>query len=194
MPLILASASPRRLQLLQQIDVVPDHVIPADVDETPRLQEQPPAYVSRMAHAKALAVAHPNAYVLGADTVVCGAQKILPKAEDAATARQCLQWLSSRRHQVLTAVAIAHQGKVVAHKRVCTRVKFLPLTATMIDHYIATGEWEGKAGGYAIQGHAQRFISFISGSYSNVVGLPLCETAALLKHISLASQSELTFF
>ncbi len=178
---ILASASPRRLQLLQQVGLVPDKTIPADIDETPLKSETPAAYAQRVACGKAqlVANAHPDAVVLAADTVVATGRRILPKAEDEQTARKCLQKLSGRRHRVYTAVAVSHQGKL-REEVVMTQVKFARLSAKEIDAYIATGEWQGKAGGYAIQGRAESFIPWINGSYSNVVGLPLAETCHML--------------
>lgn len=172
--LILASASPRRLALLEQIGIHPNLVISPDSDESVLPQEQPVAYAKRVALAKAQAVrAHyPDARILAADTVVACGNRILPKAEDETTARRCLVQLSGRRHRVTTAVALL-QGNAVKLKAVTTIVRFSRLTADDINWYIATGEWEGKAGGYAIQGAAQRFIPFISGSVSNVIGLPL---------------------
>ncbi len=175
---ILASASPRRLQLLQQIGIAPDQTISADIDETSRMAELPDKYALRMAEAKASVIAkkYPDAIVLAADTVVAAGRRILPKAEDEATARKCLKLLSGRRHRVYTAVCVNKKSRVVM-----TAVRFNRLDDKTIDRYIASGEWRGKAGGYAIQGLAESFIPWISGSYSNVVGLPLAETAHLLK-------------
>lgn len=173
-PLILASASPRRLALLDQIGIRPNLVIAPDVDESVLPLEQPIIYAKRVALTKAQAVLaqYPDARVLAADTVVSCGRRILPKAEDAHTARRCLSMLSGKRHRVITAVAV-QQGNAVKLKAVTTIVRFARLTHADIDWYIATGEWEGKAGGYAIQGAAQSFIPFISGSVSNVIGLPL---------------------
>lgn len=184
---ILASASPRRLELLKQIGLVPHAVEPADIDETPRKDEQPLHYAQRMAEEKALAVSarKPNERILAADTVVACGRRILPKAEDEATARKCLALLSGRRHRVITAVALAHGG-LVKVKAIMTMVSFKRLTEPEIEAYIASGEWHGKAGGYAIQGLAAAFIPSINGSYSNVVGLPLAETAALLAVMNVA--------
>jgi septum formation protein len=180
--LVLASASPRRLELLRQIGIVPDEIDPADIDETPFKGELPPAHVVRLAEAKARAVVprHPGAFVLAADTVVACGRRILPKAEDAATARACLALLSGRRHRVYGGVAVLAPGGEVAIRRVLSVVGFKRLSAVEVEAYIASGEWHGKAGGYAIQGHAAALIPWISGSYSNVVGLPLFETAQLL--------------
>lgn len=180
--LILASASPRRVQLLAQLGITPAAIIPADIDETPMPRELPAAYVARIATAKAHAVAsaHTGQPILAADTVVALGRRILPKAEDEATARDCLRLLSGRRHRVMTNVCVIDAAGVVRSKTVTTIVKFGQLTPAIIEDYIASGEWQGKAGGYAIQGRAASFIPFISGSHSNVVGLPLCETARLL--------------
>jgi septum formation protein len=181
-PIILASASPRRVQLLAQLGITPSAIVPADIDETPRAEETPLAYVKRIAAGKAVAVAtlHPGARILAADTVVALGRRILPKAEDEATARQCLRLLSGRRHRVMTCVCIIDAAGNLRSKTVISIVKFSQLTPALLDAYIASDEWRGKAGAYAIQGHAAAFIPFISGSYSNVVGLPLFETAALL--------------
>lgn len=181
--LILASASPRRVQLLAMLGITPTQIIPADIDETPLKGELPLAYVRRVAEgkARAIAVLHPQQKILSADTVVALGRRILPKAEDEATARTCLALLSGRRHRVMTCVCVIDAAGKLRSKTVTTLVKFSVLTPTIIDDYIASGEWNGKAGGYAIQGKAAAFIPFISGSHSNVVGLPLFETAALLR-------------
>ena len=181
-PLVLASASPRRLDLLRQIGIVPDIIDPADIDEAPKRGELPPAHVVRLAEEKARAVAprHPGAFVLAADTVVACGRRILPKAEDEATARACLAMLSGRRHRVYGGVALIAPDGEIAIRRVLSMVAFKRLSTAELEAYIASGEWRGKAGGYAIQGHAAALISWISGSYSNVVGLPLFETAQLL--------------
>ncbi len=183
MPLILASASPRRVQLLAMLGITPDAIIPADIDETPLKGEPSLAYVKRVAEGKARAVAatHPQQTILSADTVVALGRRILPKAEDEATARTCLQLLSGRRHRVMTTVCVIDAAGLLRSKTVTTVVKFSVITQAIADDYIASGEWHGKAGGYAIQGRAAAFIPFISGSHSNVVGLPLFETAALLR-------------
>jgi septum formation protein len=179
--LVLASASPRRLELLAQLGLTPDRILAPDVDETPVRGELPRAYARRIAQAKALAVAQicPDTLVLAADTVVSAGRRILPKAETEAQARQCLTLLSGRRHRVLTAVVVSEKG-AIREKLVETVVIFARLSKMDIDRYIAGGEWRGKAGGYAIQGEAARFIRYIAGSYSGVVGLPLHETALLL--------------
>ena len=180
--LVLASASPRRIDLLVQIALAPDAVDPAGIDETPLAGELPARHALRLAEAKAHVVAqrHPGAFVLAADTVVACGRRILPKALDPETARHALLLLSGRRHRVHGGVALAlPEGRIVT-RRVETAVLFKRLHPAEIDDYLASGEWEGKAGGYAIQGLAARFIRGVIGSYSNVVGLPLFETAALL--------------
>ena len=181
-PLVLASASPRRLSLLYQIGIAPDDLDPAALDETPLKSELPRDHARRLARAKAEAVAarRPGAFVLAADTVVALGRRILPKAEDEATARRCLELLSGRRHSVLGGVEVIAPDGRAARRLVTTAVKMKRLTAAEIDGYLASGEWHDKAGGYAIQGRAAAFIPAITGSYSNVVGLPLAETAALL--------------
>jgi septum formation protein len=179
--LILASASPRRLELLARIGVVPDAVDPADIDESALSGEVPRLHVTRLAAEKAAAVAarHPDALVLAADTVVAVGRRILPKTEDKAATRACLTLMSGRRHRVLTAVTVI-SGDVARHRLSTTIVAFKPLTEREIDAYLESGEWRGKAGGYAIQGRAEAFVRFLSGSHSGVVGLPLFETRALL--------------
>ncbi len=182
MPLVLASASPRRLDLLARIGVVPAVVDPADIDETPLPGEIPRVHVVRLAAAKAAAVAarHKGSVVLAADTVVAAGRRILPKAEDAATAKKCLTLLSGRRHHVLTAVTVIDAHGNARHRLSDTIVTFKPLSAREIDDYVASGDWQGKAGGYAIQGRAEAFVRYFAGSHSGVVGLPLFETRALL--------------
>jgi septum formation protein len=181
-PLILASASPRRLELLRQVRLVPDAVDPADLDETPLKGELPAQHAQRLAAAKAETVAarHSGAFVLAADTVVACGRRILPKAEDDATARRCLTLLSGRRHRVHGGLALMTPEGKLARRQVQTIVAFKRLTEDEIAWYLRSGEWHGKAGGYAIQGLAALFVRQLSGSYSNVVGLPLFETAALL--------------
>jgi septum formation protein len=180
--LILASASPRRLDLLAQIGANIDAIDPAHIDETPRKAELPRAYAARMAAEKAAAVAprHAGALVLAGDTVVACGRRILPKAEDEATARQCLALLSGRRHHVLSAVTLIGADGVARHRISDSIVTFKRLHDSEIDAYVASGEWHGKAGGYAIQGRAAGLIRALSGSHSGVVGLPLYETRALL--------------
>jgi septum formation protein len=182
LPLVLASASPRRRELLAQIGVAPAAVDPADIDETPQPEELPPRYAARLAEAKARAVAarHPGAAILGADTVVACGRRILPKADQPDQARVCLTLLSGRRHRVIGGVCLLGADGQARHRLVTTIVTFKRLSGDEIAAYLASDEWRGKAGGYAIQGHAAAFVKFLSGSYSNVVGLPLFETAALL--------------
>jgi len=181
--LVLASASPRRRDLLAQIGIVPDAVDPADIDERPRKGELPRDYAKRMAAAKAAAMGprHAGAYVLAADTVVACGRRILPKAEDPDTARRCLEMLSGRRHRVLGAFVLQAPDGNRTDRVVTTAVAFKKLSGSECDAYLADGEWQGKAGGYAIQGKAAAFVRQINGSYSNVVGLPLFETAQALK-------------
>ncbi len=181
--LVLASASPRRRGLLAQIGVMPEAIDPADIDERPHKDESPRDYAKRIAAAKAAAVLsrHNDAYVLAADTVVACGRRILPKAEDSGSARSCLEMLSGRRHRVLGAFILqAPDGNRTA-RVVTTAVIFKKLSGSELESYLAGGEWQGKAGGYAIQGKAAAFVRQISGSYSNVVGLPLFETAQALK-------------
>ena len=180
---VLASASPRRLSLLEQIGIVPDAVIAADVDERPLPRELPRAMAVRLAETKARAVAERErgAFVLGADTVVACGRRILPKAHDEAEARACLKMLSGRRHRVYGGVAMIAPDGRAARRLVTTAVAFKRLSEAEIDGYIASGEWRDKAGAYAIQGRAAVFVRKLIGSYSNVVGLPLYETAALSK-------------
>jgi septum formation protein len=183
-PLVLASASPRRLDLLAQIGIVPDRVMAPDIDETPRPDELPRAYALRLAAAKARAVPvapDSGTLVLAADTVVAAGSRILPKAEAEADARRCLTLLSGRRHRVMTAVALARPDGRCALRLATSIVAFARLTPAQLECYLAGGEWRGKAGGYAIQGAAAAFVRFLSGSHSNVVGLPLFETAQLLR-------------
>lgn len=170
------------MELLAQIGYKPDAVIPANTDETPLKNELPNDYVLRVAKAKALAVhqERAGAVILASDTAVVAGRRILPKAEDEATARACLKTLSGRRHQVLTAVVVLDADGTMQQKQACTRVKFRRLERWETEQYIASGEWHGKAGGYAIQGLASAFIPWINGSYSAVVGLPLAETSRLL--------------
>ena len=181
---VLASASPRRLDLLAQIGIVPDKVLPAELDETPLKGELPRAHAQRLAAEKARAVfdaLESPALVLAADTVVGLGRRVLPKAEDEKTARDCLSLLSGRRHTVYGGISLIGTDGTVQSRLVETAVVFKRLHPTEIDAYIASGDWRGKAGGYAIQGLAAAYIRRVSGSYSNVVGLALFETAALLK-------------
>ncbi len=179
--LILASASPRRRELLAQIGVIPDQVVATDIDESPLRNETPRLAVLRLARAKAAAAADPAAFVLAADTIVAVGRRILPKAETVEQARACLDLLSGRRHHVLTAVVLTAPDGRRAERVRDTEVAFLRLTEQQKQSYIDGGEWRGKAGGYAIQGFAAAFARAISGSHSGVVGLPLFETAQLLR-------------
>ncbi len=186
--LILASASPRRLDLLAQIGIVPDAVDPADIDETPGKDESPVHHAARLAGEKARAVAarHPGAVVLAADTVVALGRRILPKAEDMETARRCLSRLSGRRHRVIGGVTVIAADGTERRRLVTSTVRFKRLEPAEIEAYAATGEWHGKAGGYAVQGRAAALIPWLDGSYSNIVGLPLFETARLLRAAGIA--------
>ncbi len=168
---------------MRQVGIEPATIDPAHLDESPRPHEAPRAYALRMAQAKLAAVMarHPAALVLAADSVVAVGRRILPKAETEQEARTCLGLLSGRRHRVLGGLAVGAPGNKVRTRLVETAVRFKRLEAAEIDAYIASDEWRGKAGGYAIQGRAAAFVSFVSGSYSNVVGLPLFETVSLLK-------------
>ena len=183
MRLILASASPRRLDLLARIGVVPDAVVPADVDESVPRGELPRDHALRLAREKAEAVAarEPDALVLASDTVVAVGRRILPKVEDEATLRACMALLSGRRHRVLTGVALASPDGTVREGLGETMIAMKRLSPQEIDYYADHGEWRGKAGGYALQGYGEVYVRHISGSYSNVVGLPLAETRILLK-------------
>jgi len=182
-PLVLASASPRRLELLRQVGVEPDRVVSTDVDESLIKGETPRLHAVRLARAKAQAGAAiaPGAFVLAADTVVAVGTRVLPKAETQGQARECLTLLSGRAHKVLTAVAvIAPDGRLVS-RLVETRVRFKRLTAQEAEGYLESDEWRGKAGGYGVQGRAGAFVIELQGSYPAVVGLPLYETLSLLQ-------------
>jgi nucleoside triphosphate pyrophosphatase len=181
-PLVLASSSTRRLELLRQVGLTPDDIDPADIDETPRRGELPSAHAIRLAEEKAKAVKlrHPGAYTLAADTVVACGRRILPKTEDEASARSCLELLSGRRHRVHGGIALATPDGRLVSRRVDSQVAFKRLSEAEIVAYLRSGEWRGKAGGYAIQGRAAALIRWVCGSYSNVVGLPLFETVQLL--------------
>ena len=180
--LVLASSSPRRLELLRQVGVTPDAVIGADLDESPQRHETPRQLAIRLAAEKAAVVAarEPAAYVLAADTVVAVGRRVLPKVEDEAEGRRCLELLSGRAHRVLTGVAAAAPDGRTAQRLVETRVHFKRLGPDEIRRYLESGEGRGKAGGYAIQGLAGAFVTTLQGSYSGVVGLPLYETLNLL--------------
>jgi len=180
MQFILGSGSPRRLELLAQIGVVPDAVRAPDIDETPLKTELPRPYCARMAREKVAAVpAEPDDIVLCADTTVALGRRILGKPEDAAEAETFLRLMSGRRHKVITAVAVK-QGARIWERDVQSIVKMKSLSETEIKAYLATGDWQGKAGGYGIQGPAGALIPWISGSFTGIVGLPLAETANLL--------------
>ena len=183
MKLILASASPRRLDLLARIGVAPDAVLPADIDESVPKGELPRVHAQRLAREKAEAVSRQNrdALVLAADTVVAVGRRILPKVEEEATLRACMALLSGRRHRVLTGVALAMPGGGLRERLVETTIAMKRLSAAEIDYYAGHGEWRGKAGGYALQGYGEVYVRHIAGSYSNVVGLPIAETRVLLK-------------
>ncbi len=180
--LVLASASPRRRELLAQIGILPDDIDPPDIEESPQRGEIPSRHARRLALAKAAAVAlrHPQAFILAADTVVACGRRILPKADTRATAESCLKLLSGRRHRVIGGLCVIAPDGRQAVRAVTSQVAFKRLSADETAAYLASGEWEGKAGGYAIQGRAAGLIAWISGSYSNIVGLPLFEVRALL--------------
>jgi septum formation protein len=186
--LILASASPRRLQLLEQIGVAPDQMIPSDIDETPQRLEAPRSLATRLAREKAEAAAkvlrlkgeEENTLILAADTVVAVGRRILPKPELVDEAAACLRLLSGRNHKVFTGVCVITPNRARRERLIETRVRFKRLSREDFDAYLATGEWRGKAGGYAIQGKAGAFVVKLIGSPSNVIGLPLHETLNLL--------------
>lgn len=199
-PLVLASASARRLALLEQIGVVPDHLAPTDIDETPLKKETPRALAERLARQKAHVAADRAAklgrearpLVLAADTVVALGRSVLPKADSYDAAAECLAALSGRNHRVWTAVCLVAPSGKVRVRVVETRVRFKRLSREESEAYLASGEWRGKAGGYAIQGRAAVFVSRLVGSYSAVVGLPLHETAQLLAGAGYAVASAWT--
>jgi len=186
--LILASASARRLQLLEQVGIEPDKLLPADVDETPQRKELPRGLAKRLAHTKAQVARHnaqrdaelQGSFILAADTIVAVGRRILPKPEFTDEAAECLRLLSGRAHRVYGGVCLITPNGKVRTRQVETRVRFKRLSRGEIETYLASGEWEGKAGGYAIQGRAGGFVTRLVGSYTNVVGLPLYETIALL--------------
>ena len=186
--LVLASGSPRRLALLNQAGIEPDQLLPADIDEIPTKGELPRAYATRLARAKGEAALEAvrrsdelrGSYIVAADTVVAVGRRILPKAELLDEAAQCLRLLSGRNHRVYTGVCLVTPKEAFRQRLVETRVRFKRLSQSDLEAYLASGEWRGKAGGYAIQGLAGSFVVKIVGSYTNVVGLPLYETTALL--------------
>ncbi len=184
--LILASASPRRRELLARLGLEPSAIAAADIDESPLKAEVPRVYAARMAREKAAAVPGGDGFVLAGDTVVALGRRILPKAEDEASARRCLKLLSGRRHRVLSAIALKYPDGTIRERLSETIVRFKVVSAAEVEAYIAGGEWSGKAGGYAIQGSAEGLIAWISGSHSGVMGLPLFETRALLKAAGFA--------
>lgn len=181
-PLILASASPRRKDLLAQIGVTPDDIVPADIDETGRAGELPRDYVGRVAREKSAAIAaiRPDAFILAADTAVACGRRILPKTETEASARDCLTLLSGRAHRVYSGVVLIAPGGKTSERIVESRVKVRRLDRAAIEEYLESGEWRGKAGGYAIQGLFAKHIVSLIGSHPNVVGLPLYEVDNLL--------------
>lgn len=181
MRLILGSASPRRKELLAQLGIVPDAIIPPDIDEDPKRGELPLPYCARIAREKAMAVpAGPDDIILCADTTVALGRRILGKPRDAGEAAEFLTALGGRRHQVITAVAVRHGDRIWAREST-SAVKMKRLSDSELNAYLAGGEWHGKAGAYGIQGAAGAFIPWISGSFTGIVGLPLAETAALLQ-------------
>lgn len=185
--LVLASASPRRLELLGRLGLKPTRIVATDIDESPLKGERPRAHAVRLAAEKARAAAAlaPACVILAGDTVVGAGARILPKAEDEATARQCLALLSGRRHRVFSAIAVITPDGTLREALSETIVRFKRLSGEEIESYIAGGEWHGKAGGYAIQGSAEGFCDWLSGSHSGVVGLPLFETRRLLRAAGL---------
>lgn len=188
--LVLASASPRRAELIARLGIVPAAIDPAAIDETPLNNELPGPYAARMAAEKAAVVAarHPGRAVLGADTVVAAGRRILPKAEVEEDARHCLELLSGRRHRVHSAVTLIDAEGIARHRLSTSIVRFKRLSVAEIEDYLAGGDWRGKAGGYAIQGYAESWVTMLQGSHSGVMGLPLYETRALLDAAGLLPQ------
>ena len=191
--LTLASASPRRRDLLARLGIAPDAVVPADIDETPLKAERPRDYALRMGREKAFAVSgaasgavDAQGHVLAGDTVVAVGRRILPKTEAEAEARACLELMSGRRHVVLSSVVLRAPDGIIRERLSESTVRFKNLSREEIDAYLASGEWQGKAGGYAIQGAAEGLIQWIRGSHSAIMGLPLYETRALLKSAGFA--------
>jgi septum formation protein len=181
MRLVLASASPRRLELLARLGIAPDSVVATEIDETPLKGELPKAYACRMAAEKAAAAREPGSLVLAADTVVAAGRRILPKTEIEQEARAALTLLSGRRHRVHSAVTLIDRDGKARHRLSTSIVAFKRLSGEELDAYLLGGEWRGKAGGYAIQGSAEALIRTIMGSHSAIMGLPLFETRALLR-------------
>lgn len=186
-PLVLASGSPRRSELIGRLGVTPGTIDPADIDETPLRGELPAPYAARVAAEKAALVAarHPGRPVLGADTVVAAGRRILPKTEDIGEARACLKLLSGRRHRVHSAITLIDAAGGARHRMSTSIVAFKRLSEREIEAYLAGGDWRGKAGAYAIQGYAESWVRMLSGSHSGVMGLPLFETRALLEAAGL---------
>ena len=191
-PLVLASASPRRRELIARLGVEPVAIDPADIDETNHKGELPLVYVRRIAAAKAALVAdrHPGKAILSADTVVAAGRRLLHKTEDAQEARAFLKLLSGRRHRCHTAITLIDAEGKARHRVSTSIVAFKPLSDREIDAYLALGEWEGKAGAYAIQGYAESWVRMLSGSFSGVMGLPLFETRALLQAAGVLPQHD----
>src|SRR3954466_6572165 len=186
---VLASGSPRRLALVNQAGIEPDALKPADIDESPRRGEIPRAYATRLAHAKASASLENvklddelrGSFIVAADTAVAVGRRILPKAELLDEAAQCLRLLSGRSHRVYTGICVVTPKEAFRQRLVETRVRFKRLSQEDLEAYLASGEWRGKAGGYGVQGLAGTFVVKLVGSYTNIVGLPLYETLALLE-------------
>jgi septum formation protein len=192
--LVLASASPRRLDLLRQVGLEPDLIDPADIDESELKSETPRRLAVRLAKAKAASVAQRNtdAFILSADTVVAVGRRVLPKAQTEAQARDCLALLSGRGHRVYTGLCVIAPDGRVAERLVETRLTFKRLSVLEIEDYIRGGEWHGKAGGYGIQGRAGGFVIELQGSYPSVVGLPLYESLCLLEGLGYRPAATLT--
>lgn len=192
-PLVLASSSPRRLDLLRQVGIEPERILEPEIDESVVAGELPRGHALRLAGSKARAVADrfaTPAYVLAADTVVACGRRILPKTLDVDAAARCLELLSGRRHRVFGGIAVVTPEDELVTRLVITRVRFKRLAPAESAAYLASGEWQGKAGGYAIQGRAAAFIPWINGSYANVVGLPLVETLGLLEGVGWRAAAE----
>ena len=189
--LVLASASPRRLELLAQIRIHPTRVVAANIDETPQKNELPRAYARRIAieKAKVVSFAH-DGLILAGDTVVSCGRRILPKADNVDSAIASLRLLSGRQHRVYGGIALLTGDKRLLVRVVCSKVKFRRLTTDDITTYVQSADWQGKAGGYAIQGFAAQYIRYISGSYSNIVGFSLYDVAALLNSVGYRSAQQ----
>ena len=190
--LILASSSPQRLILLKTIGVIPDKIVPSNIDEIPEKNEKPRDFVLRMSKEKALDVSKnfPNSFILSGDTIVACGRRIIGKPSDRDNAKQILNLLSGRRHQVLSAITLIKPDKNEVSKIVMTRVKFSRLNQNALNAYLDTNEWKGKAGGYAIQGSASSFIPWINGSYSSVMGFPMNEVNNLLNSSGWKNKNE----